>query len=94
MAGDIDLFKGQQDDEEKECALEINFMIAEKESRRKGLAQEAIRMVGGWAKEELKASKLTAKVLEENQASQHLLLKMGFQECGTNEKFKEIHYVK
>lgn len=51
-------------------------------------------MAGEWAKGVLKASKLIAKVLLDNKASQCLLSKMGFKECGINDKFGELLYEK
>ena len=67
-------------------------MIAEAASRRKGLAQEAIKIVGEWAKNKHGASCLVAKVLESNIASIKLLEKGGFEAAGGSTVFKELHF--
>lgn len=41
MAGDVNMFWNDHDDERM---VEIEVMVAEKESRRKGIAQEAVEL--------------------------------------------------
>ncbi len=88
MAGDVNLFK------KEEGEWEINFMVAEKASRRKGIANEGVLLAMEWSKAVLGAKWIVAKVASENTASQALLEKLGFVGSGGSEAFNEKYFTK
>jgi RimJ/RimL family protein N-acetyltransferase len=106
LCGDINCFfsdfeKDQFIDDEVEsntqstgCMGEINLMIAEKQSRRKGIAQEALRLFIDYMKAQIPNFRaLIAKIQTRNDPSIKLFEKMGFVEFKRVECFQEIHYV-
>ncbi|QDZ17737.1 N-acetyltransferase [Chloropicon primus] len=88
MAGDVNLFFNEPDGKD---VAEIEVMIAEDKSRRKGLALEAVRMMIRYAATELKCTKFVAKIGESNLASLSLFNKLGFREVKRVEVFNEVH---
>ncbi|KXZ56741.1 hypothetical protein GPECTOR_1g668 [Gonium pectorale] len=72
MAGDVNLFFTLDEDEGGRQAAEIEVMIAEKGSRRKGLAKEALRLLMAYASRELHVLRYVSKIHEVNDASRRL----------------------
>eukprot|EP00891_Asterochloris_glomerata_P005476 jgi/Astpho2/5476/e_gw1.00078.39.1_t len=75
MCGDVNLFLSNP--EEKHSA-EIEIMVAEHASRRRGLAQEALTLMMAYAYHHLGITMFFAKVGEANGASVRLFTKLGF----------------
>lgn len=74
---------------------EINLMIAEKNSRRKGIAEEALSILTRYIEENVSNVKiLVAKIQIDNFASIQLFQKAGFAEFKRVECFQEVHYCK
>lgn len=86
LAGDVDIFLDEENNGE------INVMIAEKDSRRKGLAKEATLLLMRWALIYLKISKFVAKIQIKNEPSIFLFQSFGFQETARSEVFGEITF--
>ncbi len=73
---------------------EINIMIAEKASRRKGIAEEALEIFTQYMQKNIVNLRvLVAKIQMKNKASIRLFEKMGYVEFKRVECFEEIHYV-
>ena len=69
-------------------------MIAERQSRRKGIAEEALSLFKDYMQSNVKDLRvLVAKIQMKNIASIKLFEKMGFTEFKRVECFEEIHYV-
>ena len=66
-------------------------MIAEKRSRRKGLARQALQMMMQYAIRELKCTKFVAKIGDTNQASLSLFENLGFHQVKHSKVFQEVH---
>ena len=66
-------------------------MIAEPRSRRRGLAQEALRLMMAYAAESLGCRRFVAKIGQANVASLGLFRKLGFREFKRVEVFSEVH---
>jgi len=66
-------------------------MIAEEQSRRKGLAAEALRLLMAYAIAQLRVTCFCAKIGFANAASQQLFRKLGFAEVKRVEVFQELH---
>ena len=74
---------------------EINLMIAEKGSRRKGIAAEALNLFCCYTVEKVENVRVfVAKIQSDNIASINLFSKAGFVEYKRLECFNEIHYCK
>jgi RimJ/RimL family protein N-acetyltransferase len=74
---------------------EINLMIAEKQSRRKGIAREALEIFSKYILENIPSIKLfVAKIQIGNDASVKLFESVGYVEFKRVECFNEIHYIK
>lgn len=74
---------------------EINLMIAEKQSRRKGIAREALKIFSSFIVDRIPNVKLfVAKIQLNNQASVLLFKSLGFLEFKRVECFNEVHYIK
>jgi RimJ/RimL family protein N-acetyltransferase len=74
---------------------EINLMIAEKSSRRKGIAEEAMRIFTEYMVSNISNLRLlVAKIQLGNLASIKLFEKLGFVKFNTLECFNEVHYIK
>ena len=67
------------------------IMIAEPRSRRRGLAQEALRLMMAYAAESLGCRRFVAKIGQANVASLGLFRKLGFREFKRVEVFSEVH---
>ncbi len=87
MAGDVNLYWNDYDDPN---AAEIEIMVAEPESRRKGLGSEALILCMAYAYNDLGVTTFRAKIGESNEASQSLFFKLGYTCVGRSEVFKEI----
>ena len=91
MCGDVNLFFNDNEDEH---AAEIEIMIAEKLSRRKGLAFEALNLMMDYAIDKLNVSQFVAKITSENKPSLELFKKLGFDDIQYIEVFSEYHLTK
>jgi RimJ/RimL family protein N-acetyltransferase len=87
MAGDVNMFFHDFDDE---GVAEINTMIADPSSRRKGLAKEALCLMMKYVMENLKATKFVAKISDSNEASLNLFRSFfKFDQTGHSDAFEE-----
>jgi len=108
MAGDVNLFVLAADEESADeradndidlkhtaraVEVEIEVMIAERGSRRKGLAQEALSLMMAFFLERggVRVSAFVAKILQSNKASIKLFSSLGFTEFRRIEAFEEVH---
>merc|ERR1719203_2160204 len=89
MAGDINLFI--QNEEEPQIG-ELNIMIAEPRSRRKGIATEALQLMLDFAKQHFELRHFMAKIQHDNASSIKLFQKVGFAEAEYVETFKEFTF--
>ena len=89
MAGDINIFI--QNDNNQHFA-ELNIMIAEEKSRRKGLAFETLQLMIKWVNDNLEIVTFIAKIQYDNQSSIKLFKKLGFIQTEYTEAFKEYTY--
>jgi len=87
MAGDINLFIHQSTDGSQYA--ELNVMVAEEASRRKGLATETLQLMIDFARTKLELSKFVAKIQTDNESSLRLFGKLRFEETEYVEQFKE-----
>jgi RimJ/RimL family protein N-acetyltransferase len=87
MAGDVNLFFNDYDNPK---AGEVDIMIAEKASRRKGLATEVLNLFMAFCVHELGVELFRAKIGEENVASTSLFEKLGFKLASRSSAFKEV----
>ena len=90
MVGDVNLYFNDHDDAN---AAEIEIMIADVSARRKGLASEALRLMQGYAMENLDVSRFIAKIGFENEKSRRLFEGLGFAERSSSEVFRETTFV-
>jgi len=88
MAGDINLFIQN----EAESIGELNIMIAEDQSRRKGIATETIGLIIDFAKKHFELKQFVAKIQHDNESSIKLFKKSGFVETEYIEQFKEYTF--
>ena len=88
MAGDINLFIQN----EEEQMGELNIMIAEEQSRRKGIATETIELILDFAKRHFELKHFIAKIQHDNASSIKLFKKVGFVETDYVETFKEFTF--
>jgi RimJ/RimL family protein N-acetyltransferase len=86
LAGDVDIFFDEENNGE------LNVMIAEKYSRRKGLAKEAVLLIMRWALISTKVSQFVAKIQIKNEPSIFLFQSFGFKETSRSEVFNEITF--
>eukprot|EP01025_Chloroclados_australasicus_P063893 TRINITY_DN8469_c0_g1_i2.p2 TRINITY_DN8469_c0_g1~~TRINITY_DN8469_c0_g1_i2.p2 ORF type:complete len:167 (+),score=20.22 TRINITY_DN8469_c0_g1_i2:209-709(+) len=89
MAGDVNIFWLEQ---EGDHVAEIEVMIAEEASRRKGLAKEALQLMMAYAVSHLRAQSFVAKVKETNEPSKSLFQKLGFVSEKRVRCFNEEHF--
>ena len=87
MCGDVNLFLCDPMQEGDRSVAEVEIMIAEPESRRKGLAREALTLFMAFAAAELGVTKFVAKVGEANAASLRL-----FREGLGGLRFEEVRF--
>jgi len=88
MAGDINLFIKN----EAESIGELNIMIAEEKSRRKGIATEAVSLILDFARKHFELKQFIAKIQHDNDSSIKLFKKSGFVETEYIEQFKEYTF--
>ncbi|KAL4444972.1 hypothetical protein ABPG77_004022 [Micractinium sp. CCAP 211/92] len=87
MAGDVNIFLN---DHEEPHTAEIEIMVAEPRSRRKGIAEEALTLFMAYASSRLGITKFRAKIGEANTPSIQLMSKLGFAHVSRSEIFKEV----
>ncbi|PSC76460.1 histone H3 [Micractinium conductrix] len=87
MAGDVNLFLN---DHEEPHTAEVEIMIAEPRSRRKGIAEEALRLFMSYASSRLGVTKFRAKIGETNAPSIALMTKLGYRQVSRSQIFKEV----
>lgn len=91
MAGDVNLCL-VNDEDIGDNVGEVEVMIAESKSRRKGLAQLAILVIMSYASRYLNVQKFIAKILHKNYASINLFMnKLRFREYRNVKAFGETH---
>lgn len=89
MAGDCNLFFESLESGE----AEIEVMVAEEKSRRKGLARESLLILMYYAMENLGVHTFIAKIREQNTPSLNLFQALGFAFHRKVEVFNEIHFI-
>lgn len=87
MIGDVNVYMNEPDDP---LTVEIEIMIAELESRGKGLGKEAVSMMMGFVIESLGIHTFRAKIGDSNEPSLNMFRKMGFKEISRSEIFREV----
>lgn len=87
MAGDVNLYLNGDEGEG-----EIEVMVAEPTSRRRGIAASALRMMMAYAADKLGVCRFVAKILEDNLPSVRLFEKIGFVQTRHVKAFGEVHY--
>lgn len=85
--GDVNFFFNDHDDH---SIAEIEVMVAEPGSRRKGIAAEALELFMAYGLQVLNISKFRAKIGESNGASLALFERIGYQEVSRSAVFKEV----
>jgi len=88
MAGDVNLFWNDHDDELHTAEIEI--MVAAKESRRKGIAKDALRLMMAYGTFQMGVRTFRAKVGFDNLASLALFQGLGYTEVSRSEVFREV----
>ncbi|PRW57327.1 N-acetyltransferase 9 [Chlorella sorokiniana] len=86
MAGDVNIFLNDHDEPH---TAEIEIMVAEPRSRRKGIAEEALTLFMAYCSSHLGVTKFRAKIGESNAPSIQLMNKLGFEEVSRSSIFKE-----
>jgi RimJ/RimL family protein N-acetyltransferase len=86
MAGDVNLY---WNDPECAATAEIEVMVAEAASRRRGVAAEALRLLMAWAIRNTGVQRFRAKIGFDNAPSLALFRKLGFAEVSRSEVFRE-----
>lgn len=106
LCGDINAFfsdyyesdwtdKDEPDSSPTGKLAEINLMIAERRSRRKGIAREALELFSEYILNNIKDVRLfVAKIQIDNIASIKLFESLGYYEFRRIESFNEIHLIK
>ncbi|EGZ17551.1 hypothetical protein PHYSODRAFT_560159 [Phytophthora sojae] len=87
MAGDVNLFFNDYDDPH---ACEMEIMIAEDKYRRKGFAEEAVKLMMAYATSQLKVTRFFCKIIETNSASLKLFEKLGYIKYAYVAAFKQV----
>ncbi|CAL0323228.1 unnamed protein product [Lupinus luteus] len=87
MVGDVNIFMNDLDDP---YIAEIEIMIAEPNSRGKGLGKESVMMMMAFAIEKLRINVFQVKIGESNEASINLFKKLGFVQTSESNIFKEV----
>lgn len=87
MAGDVNLYMNDIDDFQ---TAEIEIMIAEPQSRGRGLGKESVLLMIAFAVEHLDIHTFRAKIGESNVTSLHLFRSLGFKDITYSEVFKEV----
>jgi hypothetical protein len=86
-AGDVNFFFN---DHEDRSTAEIEIMIAEPSSRRKGIASEALQLFMAYGVSALGVTRFRAKIGEGNASSLQLFAKLGYSEVSRSAVFKEV----
>ena len=99
LCGDINLFLSQEEDDEgcqtERVVGEVNLMIARIESRRKGIAVEALTLFEEYALQHIpNLSVFIAKIQAHNEASINLFQKRGYKSYKDVPCFNEVHLIK
>jgi RimJ/RimL family protein N-acetyltransferase len=97
MCGDVNAFLTKQDDPDEPnygCIVaEMEVMIAEEKSRRKGIAKEAVLLLMNYVKNELNVNCFEVKINEDNIASLALFKEqLHFVEHRYVQVFEEYHF--
>ncbi|KAG6623856.1 n-acetyltransferase 9 [Phytophthora cinnamomi] len=87
MAGDVNLFFNDYDDPH---ACEMEIMIAEEKYRRKGFAEEAVKLMMAYATSKLNVTRFFCKIIETNSASVKLFEKLGYVKYANVAAFKQV----
>ncbi|XP_078430052.1 acyl-CoA N-acyltransferases (NAT) superfamily protein [Wolffia australiana] len=87
MVGDVNIYVNDPDDPQ---TAEIEIMIAEPESRGKGLGKEAVKMMMAFAVRSCGIRKFRAKIGDSNSGSLSLFQKLGFKDVSYSKVFKEV----
>ncbi|CAI8597928.1 unnamed protein product [Vicia faba] len=87
MVGDVNIF---MNDINNPQIAEIEIMIAEQSSRRKGLGKESVLMMMAFAIHNLGINIFQVKIGESNLQSINLFRKLGFLEASHSNIFKEV----
>eukprot|EP00775_Hariotina_reticulata_P012646 gene12646-12774_t len=87
MIGDVNFFFNDHDDH---SVAEIEIMVAEAGSRRRGLATEALMLFMAYGISHLGITKFRAKIGESNIASVALFQKLGYKEVSRSSVFREV----
>ncbi|BAT88995.1 N-acetyltransferase 9-like protein isoform X1 [Vigna umbellata] len=87
MVGDVNLFMNDLDDPH---VAEVEIMIAEPKSRRKGLGKESVLMMMTFAIEKLGINMFLTKIADSNGASLDMFKKLGFVQTSYSNIFKEV----
>jgi len=99
MAGDVNLFwtngnnidNIDDDDDDDSMIAEVSVMVAEPQSRRKGIAEEAVVQIMAYAAVHFRMKRYRAKIGEGNVASLRMFVdKLGYTEVGRCGVFKEV----
>lgn len=90
MCGDVNLFFNDADGDRG--VGEIEIMIAEPGSRRKGIAAEALTLFMAYTHAALGVERWVAKVGQANTASLSLFQRLGFAQTKVVACFAEVHY--
>lgn len=90
MAGDVNLFWNEHDDDN---VVEIEVMVAEKCSQRKGIAREALKLLMAFAISKKGVCGFIAKINEGNLPSIMLFGQLGFVKHKEVAVFSEIHFL-
>ena len=86
--GDVNLYLN---DHNSKSVAEIEVMVAEQKSRRKGIAREALRLMMNYAASDLNVNSFVAKILEVNEPSIALFQSLGYHEIKRVKAFQEVH---
>lgn len=87
MVGDVNIYMNDPDNLH---VAEIEIMIAESNSRGKGLGEESVLMMMAFAADKYGIQTFRAKIGESNKASLKLFHKLGFDDVSHSEAFKEV----
>nr|CAD2158493.1 unnamed protein product [Meloidogyne enterolobii] len=89
MAGDVNAFICQQNEEEEPTTFEISVMVAEQKYRNKGIAKEACLLIINYIFKRINsASNFIAKISLNNKSSICLFKKLGFKEESFSDVFQ------
>lgn len=89
MVGDVNLYLVA---DSRPPQAEIEVMVADTQSRRKGIATAALECMMAFAAEKLSIESFVAKILDDNHASIALFSKMQFKKVRDVPVFSEVHF--